>query len=135
VQRKLRQRVLDGHGPDAELAGNDYGSRLWSRVVTKRVADNKSADQQLAKNEPAETKDEQQSERLHAQEWITEPIPFLAFGQQNLPRTHGDGQHVEISGSCLQWRQGSWKHPRESPYEDSRLSRRPYYAERSRYRS
>ncbi len=26
-------------------------------------------------------------------------------------------------------------HPRESPYEDSRLSRRPYYAERSRYRS
>src|SRR5438270_10428310 len=33
--------------------------------------------------------------------------------------------HVEISGSCLQWQQGSWKHPRESPYEDSRLSRPP----------
>ena len=44
-------------------------------------------------------------------------------------------QKLREIGSCLQWRQGSWKHPRESPYEDSRLSRRPYYAERSRYRS
>ena len=33
----------------------------------------------LAKNETAQAKHEQAGERLHAEKWIAEPIPFLAF--------------------------------------------------------
>jgi len=45
VQRKLHQRVLDSHGSDAQLACNDYASRLWIRVRTSGETKNKRADQ------------------------------------------------------------------------------------------
>jgi hypothetical protein len=46
----------------------------------------------LTHNQTAQTKHEQHGQCLHAKKWISKPIPFLAFAEQDFPRSHRDGE-------------------------------------------
>jgi hypothetical protein len=48
--------------------------------------------QKMMTQQSAQTKHEQHRQCLHAKKWISKPIPFLAFAEQDFPRSHRDGE-------------------------------------------
>jgi hypothetical protein len=57
--------------------------------------DERIPDAQLAPDECEETEREQNQQGLHTEEWIAEPIPFLAFTQHDFPGDHREAQQAE----------------------------------------
>ena len=78
-----------------ESAEDDHATPTEIPIGQRAEIDERIRDAHFAPDQTAKADGEEDSQRLHAEEGIAKPIPFLAFTQRDFPSHHREAQQAE----------------------------------------